>query len=64
MWFHHKEAVPSPQVIHRKLKEADQQQERARKELTFAKKIAKEMEEMRETNHFAQDWKKAMRDKK
>lgn len=62
MWFHHhKIALPSPQIIHQKLEEADKEQEKARKELTFAKKLAQEMAEMRETNHFARDWKKAMR---
>lgn len=42
------------------MKEAEDQQDRAKEELNLAKKIAKEMSEMRETNHFARDWRKAI----
>lgn len=61
MWFHHhREPLPSPFLIHKKMKEAEDQQDRAKEELNLAKKIAKEMSEMRETNHFARDWRKAI----
>ena len=62
MWFAHKHpkaSLPPAHVIHKRLEEAGKEQEKAKEELSLARKIAKEMIEMRETNHFARDFRKA-----
>jgi hypothetical protein len=62
MWFahHHKANLPPAHVIHKRLEEADKEQEKAKEELSLAKKIAREMSDMREENHFVRDWRTAM----
>jgi hypothetical protein len=56
--FRHKVSLPA--AYHKKLLEADRQQEKAKEELVKAKSLAKEVAEIRQDNHFAQDWRKAL----
>ncbi len=52
--------ITLPNAYHKKLLEADAQQQKAKEELVKAKSLAKEVAEIRQDNHFAQDWRKAL----
>jgi hypothetical protein len=61
MWlFHHHPKAVLPASFHENMRKAEADQEKAKEELSLAKKLAMELAEIREQNHFVKDWRKAI----